>query len=157
MTPDVGTRKGAAVISIGILLQAKGTSVATIHPDATVGDVVEGLAANGVGALVVTEDGERIAGIVSERDVVRALHSRGAGVLAEPVRSVMTADVYTCQRTDTTDGLMALMTEHRIRHVPVVTEAKLAGIVSIGDVVKSRIGELESENSAIIEYIQTGR
>ena len=143
--------------SIGILLQEKGTSVATIGPDATIADVVEGLAANAVGALVVTEDGEHIAGIVSERDVVRALHSRGAGVLAEEVRSVMTVDVYTCERSDTTDGLMALMTEHRIRHVPVVSEGKLGGIVSIGDVVKSRIGELESENSAIIEYIQTGR
>ena len=150
-------RKGTAVTSIGILLQAKGTSVATIRPDASIGDVVEGLAANGVGALVVTEDGEHIVGIVSERDVVRALHARGAGVLAEPVRAVMTAEVRTCERSDTTDGLMALMTEHRIRHVPVVAEGKLAGIVSIGDVVKSRIGELESENSAIIEYIQTGR
>ena len=106
--------------SIGILLQAKGTSVATIGPDATIGDVVEGLAANGVGALVVTEDGEHITGIVSERDVVRALHARGAGVLAEPVRTVMTAEVYTCERDHTIDALMALMTEHRIRHVPVV-------------------------------------
>ena len=81
----------------------------------------------------------------------------GAGVLAEPVRAVMTAEVYTCERDHTIDALMALMTEHRIRHVPVVADGKLAGIVSIGDVVKSRIGELESENSAIIEYIQTGR
>jgi len=145
------------VTSISILLQAKGSSVATIRPDATVGDVVEGLAANRVGALVVTEDGEHITGIVSERDVVRAIHARGAGVLAEPVRAVMTADVYTCERGHTIDALMALMTEHRIRHVPVLEDGKLAGIVSIGDVVKSRIGELESENSAIIEYIQTGR
>ncbi len=142
---------------IGILLQAKGAFVATIAPEATVGDVVAELAARGVGALVVTEDGEHIAGIVSERDVVRALHARGAGVLAEPVRAVMTVEVYTCKATDTTDGLMALMTERRVRHVPVVADSKLAGIVSIGDVVKSRIGELESENSAIIEYIQTGR
>ena len=120
-------------------------------------DVVAELAARGVGALVVTEDGEHIAGIVSERDIVRALHGRGAEVLAEPVRSVMTVEVFTCQSSDTIDGLMALMTDKRVRHVPVVADGKLAGIVSIGDVVKSRIGELESENSAIIEYIQTGR
>lgn len=143
--------------SIAILLQAKGAFVATIGPEATVGDVVAELGARGVGALVVTEDGEHIAGIVSERDVVRALHARGADVLAEPVRTVMTVDVYTCEGTDTTDGLMALMTERRVRHIPVVADGRLVGIVSIGDVVKSRIGELESENSAIIEYIQTGR
>jgi CBS domain-containing protein len=144
-------------VRISSLLQAKGGSVATIAPQRTVRDVVAELARHGIGALVVTEDGERIIGIVSERDVVRALHQRGATVLDDDVASVMTAEVRTCAPDDSVHSLMATMTEHRVRHVPVVVEGVLSGIVSIGDVVKQRIGELESENSAIIEYIQTGR
>ena len=142
---------------IASLLQVKGSFVATIAQGSSVADVVAGLAEHGVGALVVTGEGDRLVGIVSERDVVRALHTRGASVLGEDVGQVMTADVRTCAPADSVDVLMALMTERRIRHVPILEGGELAGIVSIGDVVKSRIGELESENSAIIEYIQTGR
>jgi CBS domain-containing protein len=139
------------------LLREKGEFVATVAPDATVVDVLAGLAEHGVGALIVTEDAKRILGIVSERDIARALHREGVAALDRPVTDVMTAEVHTCVADDTVDSLMALMTERRIRHVPVVIEGELAGIVSIGDVVKHRVHELEHENTALVEYIQTGR
>jgi CBS domain-containing protein len=139
------------------LLRDKGDFVATVPPGTTVREVLAGLAEHGVGALVVTGDGEHIDGIVSERDVVRALHHRGTPVLDETVTEVMTADVATCAPDAEVDSLMALMTDRRIRHVPVVVEGRLTGIVSIGDVVKHRLHELEHENSALVEYIQSGR
>jgi len=144
-------------VRINSLLQVKGTAVATIAPDLTVEASLAALAEHGVGALVVSEDGEHITGIISERDIVRALHRRGVSALGEQVAAVMTTAVHTCAPEESVDSLMALMTDRRIRHVPVVVDGVLAGIVSIGDVVKSRIGELEQENTAIIEYIQTGR
>jgi CBS domain-containing protein len=139
------------------LLREKGEFVATVTPDATVVQVLAGLAEHGVGALVVTEDAKRILGIVSERDIARALHHDGTAALDRPVRDVMTAEVRTCGPDDTVDSLMALMTERRIRHVPVVVDGELVGIVSIGDVVKHRVHELEHENTALVEYIQSGR
>ena len=139
------------------LLREKGEFVATVTPDAAVVQVLAGLAEHGVGALVVTEDAKRILGIVSERDIARALHHDGTAALDRPVRDVMTAEVRTCGPDDTVDSLMALMTERRIRHVPVVVDGELAGIVSIGDVVKHRVHELEHENTALVEYIQSGR
>jgi CBS domain-containing protein len=139
------------------LLRDKGEFVATIPPGTTVREVLAGLAEHGVGALVVTADGQRIDGIVSERDIVRALHHRGTPILDEEVTAVMTADVATCSPDAEVDSLMGIMTERRIRHVPVVVDGRLAGIVSIGDVVKHRVHELEHENSALVEYIQTGR
>ena len=139
------------------LLRDKGDFVATIAPEATVTEVLAGLAEHGVGALVVTSDGAQIAGIVSERDIVRALHHRGIAILSEPVSTVMTADVHTCSPDASVDSLMAVLTERRIRHVPVVVDGVLAGIVSIGDVVKHRLHELEDENTKLVEYIQTGR
>jgi CBS domain-containing protein len=131
--------------------------VATVAPEATVSEVLAELAEHGVGALVVTGDGAQIAGIVSERDIVRALHHRGIAILSEPVSTVMTADVHTCSPDASVDSLMAVMTERRIRHVPVVVDGALAGIVSIGDVVKHRLHDLEDENTKLVEYIQTGR
>jgi CBS domain-containing protein len=139
------------------LLRDKGDFVATVAPAATVAEVLAGLAEHGVGALIVTEDAKRILGIVSERDIARALHREGPAALTRAVTDVMTADVRTCAPDDTVDSLMALMTERRIRHVPVVVDGELAGIVSIGDVVKHRVHELEHENTALVEYIQTGR
>jgi CBS domain-containing protein len=139
------------------LLREKGEFVATVAPGATIVDVLNGLAEHGVGALVVTEDAKRILGIVSERDIARALQREGAAALDRPVTDVMTAEVRTCRPDDTVDSLMALMTERRIRHVPVVVDGELAGIVSIGDVVKHRVHELEHENTALVEYIQSGR
>jgi CBS domain-containing protein len=144
-------------VRISGLLNEKGSFVATIGPEATVAEVVAGLAEHGVGALVVTGDGVTIEGIISERDIARALHRYGTTVLERPVSDVMTAEVRTCGPSDTVDELMALMTALRIRHVPVVVEGRLAGIVSIGDVVKYRVHELEHDNSALVEYIQTGR
>jgi CBS domain-containing protein len=139
------------------ILADKGNDVATVAPDITVRDAVGQLRDRGIGALVVSADGRSIDGIVSERDVVRHL-ADGPEVLDVEVRTVMTSDVYTCAPIDTVGQLMALMTEHRIRHVPVVDdEGHLLGIVSIGDVVKQRLGDLEGENRALVEYIQHGR
>src|SRR5262245_39827374 len=121
------------------ILADKGTEVATVTPDATVRDAVASLRERGVGALVVSTDGHTIDGILSERDVVRRL-ADGPDVLDLEIRAVMTSDVRTCGPTDTVEQLMALMTEHRIRHVPIVDdEGRLGGIVSIGDVVKQRL------------------
>jgi len=126
--------------------------VVTIGPDATVRELIALLAEHNVGALVVSEDGEQVSGIVSERDVVRRLHA-DPGVLDSPVRSIMTADVRTCVGDDALTDLMQTMTEHRIRHVPVVADGRLTGIISIGDVVKNRIGELEFERDQLDHYV----
>ena len=143
---------------ISDVLRTKGSTVATVPPGATVEEVVSALAAHGVGALVVSGDGHRIDGIVSERDIVRALERRGGAVLADSVESLMTTQVRTCEATDDIDSLTVVMTNHRIRHVPVVdADGNLAGIVSIGDVVKKRIDELEAERAALVGYITTGR
>jgi CBS domain-containing protein len=127
-------------------------AVVTISPDATVRELVALLAEHNVGALVVSDDGERVSGIVSERDVVRRLHADDA-VMDAPVSMIMTEDVRTCTGTDGLTDLMQTMTEHRIRHVPVVADGRLTGIISIGDVVKSRIGELEFERDQLDHYV----
>ena len=135
------------------VIQGKASQqVVTIGPDATVRELIALLAEHNVGALVVSDDGERVAGIVSERDVVRRLHA-DATVLDTPVSSIMTVDVRTCAREDSLTDLMQTMTEHRIRHVPVVADGRLTGIISIGDVVKSRIGELEFERDQLDHYV----
>jgi CBS domain-containing protein len=135
------------------VIQGKGSqAVVTIGPDATVRELVSLLAEHNVGALVVSEDGESVIGIVSERDVVRRLHD-DAAVLDGAVRSIMTADVRTCAGEDSLTDLMQTMTEHRIRHVPVVADGRLTGIISIGDVVKNRIGELEFERDQLDSYV----
>ena len=135
------------------VIQHKGSPVVvTIGPEATVRELVALLAEHNVGALVVSEDGERVAGIVSERDVVRRLH-QDAAVLDQPVSAIMTADVRTCAGDDGLTELMQTMTEHRIRHVPVVADGRLTGIISIGDVVKNRIGELEFERDQLDSYV----
>lgn len=138
---------------INEVLSGKGSSeVLTIQPDRPVGELVALLAERNVGALVVSVDGSTVTGIVSERDVVRRLH-RGADVLDAPVSSIMSAEVRTCEGTDTVDEVMALMTAGRFRHVPVVKDGMLAGIVSIGDVVKSRMSELEFERDQLDSYV----
>ena len=126
--------------------------VVTISPDATVRELIALLAEHNVGALVVSDDGERVSGIVSERDVVRQLHS-DTEVLERPVSQIMTTDVRTCSGGDAVTDLMQTMTDHRIRHVPVVADGRLTGIISIGDVVKSRIGELEFERDQLDTYL----
>ncbi|MDA8342168.1 MAG: CBS domain-containing protein [Actinomycetota bacterium] len=135
------------------ILAAKGAEVVTIQPGARVEEAVALLAEHRIGALVVSEDGASITGIVSERDIVRELATRPDTVLGEPVASIMSSTVRTCTPSDEVDSLMAVMTDQRIRHVPVVDSGRLAGLVSIGDVVKSRIGELERDRHELLEYI----
>jgi CBS domain-containing protein len=144
-------------VHVAGLLRSKGDEVATVAPSATVGVVVAALAEHRVGALVVSEDGQRVDGIVSERDVVRALADQGGAVLDVEVATIMTTKVVTCEMSTTVDELSSLMTEGRYRHVPVVVDGALAGIVSIGDVVKSRIKDLEDEKQTLHEYISGGR
>jgi len=140
-------------VRISTLLGAKGASVVTIRRAATVADAVALLSEHGVGALVVSDDGLHIDGIVSERDVVRRLHDLKAGLLAESVTLIMSSDVETCSPDDDVESLSVTVTEHRIRHVPVVDDGVLAGIVSIGDVVKSRMQELQKDRDVLVEYI----
>jgi CBS domain-containing protein len=140
-------------VRISTLLANKGSNVATIRGDATVAAAVGELTRHQVGALVVSADGQTIDGIVSERDVVRKMNECGAAVVSELVSSIMSSTVYTCSPDDDTESLMRTMTERRIRHVPVVDGARLCGIVSIGDVVKDRIEELEKNRTELIEYI----
>ncbi|MBF6167855.1 CBS domain-containing protein [Streptomyces gardneri] len=139
---------------ISEILRRKGSDVATVAPDTTVRRLLATLAERNIGAVVVSPDGDAIAGIVSERDVVRSLHARGAALLDTPVSAIMTSEVRTCTPDDRVDGLRRTMTEHRIRHLPVVHEGRLVGIVSIGDVVKSAISELATEREHLVEYLQ---
>lgn len=126
--------------------------VVTIRPEASVRELVGLLAQHNVGALIVSSDGSAVEGIVSERDVVRQLHT-DEDLLDGPVTAIMTSVVQTCQADDAVDTLMQMMTEHRIRHVPVVTDGRLTGIISIGDVVKQRIRELEFERDQLDHYV----
>lgn len=141
---------------IADVLRSKGATVVTVTPDMTVRDLLAMLAEHRIGATVVSADGGNVDGIVSERDVVRAIAARGAAVLSERVADIMTSDVQTCGPDDHINDLMRTMTEGRFRHVPVVVEGRLSGIVSIGDVVKTRIGELETERESLERYISSG-
>jgi CBS domain-containing protein len=142
-------------VQISQLLRHKGREVATIDGTESVRAALAVLAEKGIGALVVSSDGRRIDGILSERDVARGLHTRGAGLLAEPVSGVMTEQVHTCSPHASVHELARTMTDHRVRHVPVVEDDILIGIVSIGDVVKARLDELENERRQLVDYIQT--
>jgi CBS domain-containing protein len=138
------------------LLRSKPSGVTTVAPSTSIRELLDVLADNRIGAAVVVDDDRAIRGIVSERDVVRRLRDHGADLLGMPVERIMTHDVVTCSTTDTVEDLMSVMTNHRIRHVPVLDDdGRLTGIVSIGDVVKSRIGELEGERDDLISYIGT--
>jgi CBS domain-containing protein len=142
-------------VLISQLLRHKDPEVATVDGSASVRSALALLAAKGIGALVVSSDGRRVDGIVSERDVARGLHEHGAELLAAPVSSVMTADVHVCPPDANVEALARTMTDHRVRHVPVVTDGALVGIVSIGDVVKARLDELEDERRQLVDYIQS--
>ena len=136
------------------ILRRKGDAVATVRPGSTVRELLATLAEHNIGAVVVSPDGVAIVGIASERDVVRHMHRRGAALLDAPVSEIMTAEVRTCGPDDAVDGLRHVMTERRIRHVPVVVNDRLVGIVSIGDIVKSAIDELETEREYLVGYLQ---
>jgi CBS domain-containing protein len=138
---------------ISDILRVKGGRVVTVTPETTVERLVGILAEHGIGAVVVSGDGTSVEGIVSERDIVRALARRGAAVLTEPVTAIHTTEVRTVAPESALSDVERLMTERRFRHVPVVVDGGLHGIVSIGDVVKNRIDELEAERSSLAGYI----
>lgn len=142
-------------MSVRNLLAGKAGGVATIEPTATIAEAVESLAARKIGALVVTGPGQMVAGILSERDIVRLLGSKGSSALTELVGSVMTRKVITCTENDSVHDIMEQMTAGKFRHVPVVDKGMLAGIVSIGDVVKHRLEEMEKESAALRDYIMS--
>lgn len=139
---------------ISDVIRRKGDLVVTIRSDATVNRLLEILEEHHIGAVVVSDDGTTVEGIISERDVVRHLHSDGAGVLDQPVATIMTVEVQTCTPQDGIEDLARTMTEHRFRHVPVVVDGKLVALVSIGDIVKWRIDELQTERDQLVGYIQ---
>ncbi len=154
-------------MSVKHVLQSKGSFVATIRPDATLTELVDTLGEHRIGAMVVSEDGTSIDGIVSERDFIRAFRSAdGLPSFRESnlihlgrvkVSDIMTRKVRTCSPDTDIDEVMSLMTSSRIRHLPVVEDGSLVGIVSIGDIVKARISHLEWERSALVDYVTTGR
>lgn len=138
---------------IADVIKGKGDLVVTVAPDDTVRRLLELLAEHQIGALVVSADARSVEGIVSERDVVRRLHAVGAAVLDLPVRELMTTEVTTCGPEEGVEHLMRLMTDQRVRHIPVVLDGALHGIISIGDVVKHRIDELQTERDELVGYI----
>ena len=142
-------------MTVKAILSRKGADVVTIAPTAQLADAVKLLAARRIGAIVITGPGDRVAGILSERDIVRVLAERGPAVLDEQVGSFMTRNVVTCTCEETVAAIMERMTAHRFRHLPVVEQNALIGIISIGDVVKRRVEEIEGESKALREYIAT--
>jgi CBS domain-containing protein len=140
-------------MNVETILHTKGRAVAMIKPDETVGAAVAELISRNIGALVVSEDGESVDGIISERDIVHALAARGTDLLSLKIAEIMTRPVVTCDPADSVEQLMAEMTNRRIRHFPVVRDGRLRGIVSIGDVVKSRLDEVEYEARSLRSFI----
>jgi CBS domain-containing protein len=130
--------------------------VSTARPDASLLDVAQKLGAKKIGAIVVVGDNGHVAGIISERDLIRAIAERGAAALTMTVADVMTRNVVSCQETSELDELMEMMTKGRFRHMPVIEEGALVGIISIGDVVKYHVAEVEMEVSAMRSYLATG-
>ena len=142
-------------MTVKAILEAKGGSVITIDPTASLEEAAKILADRRIGALVVTGPEQRIVGIVSERDIVAMLAARGCHAFDVPLTAVMTRKVTTCSPSDTISTIMERMTDGKFRHVPVVEQGKLTGIISIGDVVKHRLQEMDNEQNALRDYIQT--
>ncbi len=138
---------------VEFLLRTKGYGVATVAPQETITSAAAKLASERIGALVISDDGNNVLGILSERDIARAVPEHGPALGGLAVRELMTRDVVTCSPADGVAQLMAVMTERRIRHLPVLRDGVLCGIISIGDVVKQRLGEMENEAEAMREYI----
>lgn len=143
-------------MNVAAILKGKGRAVATAKPETTLQAVTERLTAKRIGALVIVGSGGTVSGIISERDIIRAIGEHGAKCLQEPVSEYMTRQVVICSEADTLDQLMATMTAGRFRHIPVVEDGALVGIVSIGDVVKHHIAEVEMEASALRTYLLAG-
>jgi len=140
-------------MTVSTILAQKGREVVTIEPGASLADAAQLLAEKRIGAALIVGADRRIVGIISERDIVRALAERGAAVLDEPVSGAMTREVETCNESETIASIMERMTAGKFRHMPVVEQGRLAGIVSIGDVVKHRLHEMERESAAMRDYI----
>lgn len=143
-------------MNVASVLKAKGRAVATARPETTLKDIAIQLSHKRIGAIVVVDDRDEVIGIISERDLVRAVAAGDQEILASPVSESMTRDVVSCGEERTIDELMEMMTKGRFRHIPVVDGGKLIGIVSIGDVVKNHIAEVEMEVSAMRDYLSTG-
>ena len=143
-------------MQVQTILNAKGTEVTTVTAETTVRELATMLRENRIGAVVVSNDGSSIEGIVSERDIVRQLTDFGPKFLSVKVREIMTKDVLSCAPTDTVDTCMELMTGRRIRHLPVAVDGQLTGLVSIGDIVKAKIDEIRVEAESLKQYISSG-
>jgi CBS domain-containing protein len=142
-------------MTVSIILAGKGRDIVTIEPNASLAEAIKMLAEKRIGAALILGADRRIAGIISERDIVRALAERGATVLGEPVSQTMTRKVETCNQNETVATIMERMTAGKFRHMPVVDQGRLVGIVSIGDIVKHRVHEMERESVAMRDYITT--
>ena len=143
-------------MNVAALLKAKGRAVATAHADTPLLDISVALAEKRIGAIVIVDDRGSVKGIVSERDLVRAIASSGADILTRPASEIMTREVTICSLDRTIEELMEMMTKGRFRHLPVIENGDLVGIISIGDVVKHHIAEVEMEVSAMRDYLATG-
>ena len=140
-------------MNISSILANKGNNVITADPDSPLGSISKTLADNRIGAIVVLDGGEKVCGIVSERDIVRQIASGGASALDQPVSTCMTRKVISCDGQSTVDEVMGIMTRHKFRHIPVIEGGKLVGIISIGDVVKHKIEQAEREAAELKQYI----
>ena len=141
-------------MNIASILASKGSEVRTIKPDTRIADAMRQMREQRISSLVISEDGARMAGIISDRGILQAITDRGVGVLEEPISSIMATEVVTCSREDAVSSIMALMTRRRIRHIPVVeADGRMCGLVSIGDVVKHHVDEIQREAEALREYI----
>jgi CBS domain-containing protein len=143
-------------MNVTAILKTKGRAVATARPDTTVLDIVQRLNTKKIGAIVVVGDNGQVVGIISERDVIRIIAERGMVGLEVPVAEVMTRAVISCRETSAIDEIMEMMTKGRFRHLPVIEDGALVGLISIGDVVKHHVAEVEMEVSAMRNYLATG-
>ena len=142
-------------MTVKAIVCRKGTDVVTIDPTASLASAAKTLATHRIGAVIITGADRQVVGILSERDIVRGLAERGSSALEEPVGQVMTRKVHTCTPSETVSAIMERMTTGKFRHIPVVEQDRLVGLVSIGDVVKHRLMEMERESAALRDYIQT--
>lgn len=141
-------------MTVKFILESKGADVVTVEPTADIASAVSLLAARNIGALIVVDSNQQVAGIISERDVIRELANQGVEILRRSVGDVMTRKVVTCSRVDTTGTVMELMTAGRFRHLPVIERGQLVGIISIGDIIKHHLREIETESAALRDYIR---
>jgi len=140
-------------MTVARIIKQKGPATVSVRPDAPLTEAIQLLSQHNIGALVVSDDGISVTGILSERDIICGLAKSGTAFLEQPLRALMTSEVQTCSPQDTTMNLLARMTEQRVRHIPVVEDGRLAGIVSIGDVVKLRLDDLAADVESMRDYI----